>query len=260
MSIFFKRKPKTKKLLEEPLPLRLPSGQAVMARLVLSSARKTATIQIKQGEIVVRAPLKGSRSWLMAFLESKSSWIDKTLREDRHTNDIVPRSFDEGDEFELLGRAYPLRYEEGRPMAARFMDDHLVVRVRKGLVKRERSLRAKALIEAHYRMVAVEHFRDRSAYFADQLGRRAREVRVRDYKSRWGCCATDGVITYCWRAIMAPSHVVDYLVAHEMSHLVHMNHSQEFWNQVGELCPEFKPARRWLKENGHRLTLTDKGL
>lgn len=255
MNIFFKRKTKVKTLIEEPLSLTLPSGQRVVARLMLSSARKTAVIQIKEGDVVLRAPLKSSRTWLMGFLEEKLGWIEKTLAQDRHTSDGPKRTFEEGDVFYLLGQPHSLRYEEGRPMAALFKDDVLSVRIRKGLTLNERKARATKLVEAHYRMVAVEHFRRRSAYYATLLGREAREVRVRDYKSRWGCCAADGTITYCWRAIMAPDHVVDYLVAHEMAHLVHMNHSRHFWEQVEDMFPHYKTARQWLKANGHLLTL-----
>ncbi len=255
MNIFFKRARKSKTLREEELRLELPSGLVVDARLMLSSARKTAVIQIKKGEVVVRAPLKGSRQWLLDFLSNKASWIDKTLSEGRHIYDAPQKTFAAGDEFELLGKAFPLRYEEGRPMMAAFEGDHLLVRVRKGLSADDRAKRAASLIEAHYRMVAVAHFKQRSEHFSTLLARPARDVRVREYKSRWGCCAADGTITYCWRAIMAPEHVVDYLVAHEMSHLVHMNHSKQFWDQVERLFPDYKNARRWLKENGHRLNI-----
>lgn len=253
MKNFFKPKAKVKTLKEETIPLALPSGQQVVARLMLSSARKTAVIQIKNGDVIVRAPLKGSRTWLLGFLQDKLSWVEKTLGEDRHGGKGGDRTFEEGELYYLLGRPHSLRYEEGRPMGALFKDDVLSVRVRGGLSSKDRIKRANALIETHYRMVALEHFRQRSAHYATLLGREAREVRVRDYKSRWGCCAADGTITYCWRAIMAPDYVVDYLVAHEMAHLVHMNHSRDFWGQVEELFPDYKMARTWLKSNGHIL-------
>ena len=78
-------------------------------------------------------------------------------------------------------------------------------------------------------------------------------VSIKDTKSRWGSCSTLGNINYNWRICMAPSYVIDYLVSHEVSHLLHPDHSASFWQTVETLCPNYKEGRHWLKIKGKDL-------
>ncbi len=94
---------------------------------------------------------------------------------------------------------------------------------------------------------------DRTAAMAARLGTRATAVSVRDTVSRWGSCSAGGRISYSWRLILAPDWVADYVVAHEVAHLVELNHSPRFWRLVGDLVGDIDPARRWLKRHGPAL-------
>jgi len=85
------------------------------------------------------------------------------------------------------------------------------------------------------------------------IGKKYSRINIRDTKSRWGSCSAEGNISYSWRLILAPNSVLDYLVVHEVSHLVEMNHSINFWNEVETLMPNYKEFRSWLKLNGERL-------
>jgi predicted metal-dependent hydrolase len=95
---------------------------------------------------------------------------------------------------------------------------------------------------------------------AAQLGVAIKRVTVRDQSSRWGSCSTTGVLSYSWRLILAPGHVLDYLAVHEVAHLIEMNHSPRFWRLVRRLCPDCAHAKAWLDANGndlHRFGLPD---
>jgi predicted metal-dependent hydrolase len=92
-----------------------------------------------------------------------------------------------------------------------------------------------------------------SVRFARQLGVNIRRVSVRDQASRWGSCSTAGVLSYSWRLILAPGFVLNYLAAHEVAHLVEMNHSAKFWRLVRRLCPEHERAKVWLDVHGSDL-------
>jgi predicted metal-dependent hydrolase len=101
-----------------------------------------------------------------------------------------------------------------------------------------------------------------SARFAAELGVGIRRVAVRDQASRWGSCSTAGLLSFSWRLILAPRWVLDYLAAHEVAHLVEMNHSPRFWRLVQRLCPDHKRAKVWLDVNGsdlHRYGLPEAG-
>ncbi|GGA90269.1 hypothetical protein GCM10011491_17700 [Brucella endophytica] len=82
------------------------------------------------------------------------------------------------------------------------------------------------------------------------VGRRAKAIRYKDTKSRWGSCTSDGVLSFSWRIAMAPAPVINYLVAHEVAHLIEMNHGPKFWKLCLELCPDTERCKVWLKRNG----------
>jgi predicted metal-dependent hydrolase len=85
---------------------------------------------------------------------------------------------------------------------------------------------------------------------ARALGVNIRRVSVRDQSSRWGSCSTTGVLSYSWRLILAPPFVLEYLAAHEVAHLVEMNHSRRFWRLVERICPDMTRAKAWLDAHG----------
>jgi predicted metal-dependent hydrolase len=89
--------------------------------------------------------------------------------------------------------------------------------------------------------------------YAEVLGVKFTRISVRDQSSRWGSCTSDGVLSFSWRLILAPPFVLDYLAAHEVAHLVEMNHSARFWRVVARICPETDRAKAWLHAHGNEL-------
>jgi predicted metal-dependent hydrolase len=88
---------------------------------------------------------------------------------------------------------------------------------------------------------------------AASTGRKVAAIRIRDTRTRWGSAATNGTLAFSWRLVLAPPEVLDYVVAHEVAHLTHMNHSAEFWALVARLCLHFEGPRQWLAANGAHL-------
>jgi predicted metal-dependent hydrolase len=88
------------------------------------------------------------------------------------------------------------------------------------------------------------------AVHCDRLGVEARRVTIKDTRSRWGSCTSDGRLAFSWRLILAPVPVLDYVAAHECAHLIEMNHSDRFWALVRKTYGDHRPARRWLKQHG----------
>lgn len=85
---------------------------------------------------------------------------------------------------------------------------------------------------------------------AARLGVKPGAIRIKDTRSRWGSCTVDGELSFSWRVVLAPPHVLDYLAAHEVAHLREMNHSRHFWRLVRETCPHMDEGRRWLRLHG----------
>ncbi|MCG6885283.1 MAG: M48 family metallopeptidase [Silicimonas sp.] len=108
-------------------------------------------------------------------------------------------------------------------------------------------------IEALLRHMARDSLAEATARHAAALGETPGRLTLRDTRSRWGSCSSDGNLMFSWRLILAPPRVLDYVAAHEVAHLRHMDHSRAFWSTVEDLFPDHKPQRRWLKERGGAL-------
>ena len=92
-----------------------------------------------------------------------------------------------------------------------------------------------------------------SLAYADELGVKVKRVSIRDQSSRWGSCTSAGSLSFSWRLILAPPYVLDYLAAHEVAHLVEMNHSARFWRVVAKVCSHVERAKSWLDTHGNDL-------
>lgn len=109
-------------------------------------------------------------------------------------------------------------------------------------------------LEAPYREAAKEYIPKRVAYYAGLLAIDYNTITIRDQKTRWGSCSSKGNLSFSWRLILAPPKVLDYVVVHELCHRMEMNHSPRFWALVESIMPDYKTHRKWLKENGEKLS------
>lgn len=93
---------------------------------------------------------------------------------------------------------------------------------------------------------------EKTEYYKSIIGVEYRRLRIGDQKTRWGSCSSKATISYNWRLVLMPEKIMDYVVVHELCHLLEMNHSKVFWNHVSDVIPDYKVRRKWLKENGDR--------
>lgn len=100
---------------------------------------------------------------------------------------------------------------------------------------------------------ALADLTERSAFHAQRLEVTVKDIKLRSQSSRWGSCSSTGTINYNWRLILAPPFVLDYVAAHEVAHLVEMNHSDAFWATVKRTMPDMERGRAWLKAHGRQL-------
>lgn len=110
-------------------------------------------------------------------------------------------------------------------------------------------------LEKRYREAARSYFPERVQYYADILHVTYGNITIRDQKTRWGSCSSCGNLNFNWRLMLAPPRVLDYVVVHELCHRKHMDHSPAFWQEVGNLLPDYKTLCKWLKDNGNTLIL-----
>ncbi len=111
----------------------------------------------------------------------------------------------------------------------------------------------KDAIEKWYREVAREILTDKVHFYRKYIGKSVGDIRIKEQKTRWGSCSSKGNLNFNWKIVMAPDEIMDYLVVHELCHLLHMNHSKEFWESVAKIMPDYKEGESWLKANGSQL-------
>ena len=216
---------------------------------VIRSRRKTIAVEItKDGGILVRAPLKLARREVFAFVHQNRGWIARKLDRVRALKEEnTPKRFQEQEFFLFLGEQHRLRFVDGGEYLRRENGEFLL--------GGDLSSRAEGLFCTWYRARAREILEDRVMHFALRMGLACRSVRITDAKERWGSCNAAGTLNFAWRLVMAPPPVIDYVIVHELTHLVEMNHSRRFWERLGRVLPDYVGRRKWLKENGHLLTL-----
>ena len=108
-------------------------------------------------------------------------------------------------------------------------------------------------LAAHLREVARDRLAGACDDYAALLGRSYNRITLRDTRSRWGSCTSDGGLMFSWRLIMTPPEVLDYVAAHEVAHLAQMNHSPAFWAEVTRIYGDYQAPRQWLRDNGGAL-------
>lgn len=217
--------------------------------------RKTVAIRIVDGIVHVTVPMRLSESRILDLLRQKDRWIRRKLSEDGEKPKMRPRQFAHGESFLYLGSDHRLKLMEGARGKIRLRGDCLELSVPERLTGEAEKRYVRNQLALWYRDRASELLDAKTARFSGLMGVTPNHVEVKYFKSRWGSCSTEGTIKYNWRIIMAPQRIVDYLVVHELAHLVHHNHSPLYWKFVGSCLPDFHELRGWLKQNGPLLSL-----
>ncbi len=217
---------------------------------IIRSRRRTLGLQINSdASLIVRAPQRASLGDIQRVVQEKLSWINKKQQQARQRQaQRAQRHFNEGEEFLYLGQRYKLLVSSEAETPLSFTEDGFQLSSKHHPQARSRFI-------AWYKQQAFAIISQRVRLYADQAGLTHSRVKISSAKKQWGSCNTQGVLNFSWRVIMAPIMVVDYVVAHELAHLVHHNHSKRFWNKVGTIFPPYREAKAWLRQNHHLLEL-----
>ncbi|MFW6026541.1 MAG: M48 family metallopeptidase, partial [Candidatus Woesearchaeota archaeon] len=106
-----------------------------------------------------------------------------------------------------------------------------------------------------YRERADKKIKERVNKYKDKIGIEPNNVKVKKQKKRWGSCSSKGNLNFNWKLIMAPMSIVNYIVVHELTHLKYSNYSQDFWQLIETIIPDYEERQEWLRINGRKLTI-----
>jgi len=214
-------------------------GSRVVDYRLIRSGRRTLGMTIDQRGLRVGASPRTSLADIERFLRENAAWVLKKLDEWHGHGRARHLAVCDGALIPLLGEDCVLRIEPGANRV-RWIGHTLILQARPDADLRQLARRA-------LRQRAQEVFAERTAHFAARMHRASPRVALSNAQTRWGSCSEKTGIRLSWRLIHAPLRLIDYVVAHEMAHLVEMNHSPRFWKVVERLCPDYRSARDELK-------------
>lgn len=186
---------------------------------IIFSKRRTISLSVtRDAELVVRAPQSASVSYIEDLVVKRKEWIEKAL--ERQLSSVKKKTFSEGEMFLFLGKEYPLRIVKTYRSRLEFLD---------GFFLSEHKLPvAKKLFEQWYKTQAKKVVTERLSLHSQTMGLSVKKITIRNTSSRWGSCSSLGNVNFSYRLVLAPIEILDYVVVHELAHLVHQNHSSRF--------------------------------
>ena len=215
-------------------------------KLVRSRRKTIALIVQRDGTLTVRAPLRMAEVRIREFVETHADWIARNQATVRAAVPLPPKRYEAGEKFLFLGQSYPLMIVSRQRPGLTF-DGHAFRLAKSALPKAEEAF------VRWYKGQAALLLLERVQFQAGKYGFHYQKIRISSARTRWGSCSTSGTLSFTYRLVMAPLQVVDYVVVHELVHTQVKNHSKTFWGRVGEIMPDYKVRRAWLKKNGQHL-------
>lgn len=221
----------------EHLPLE--NGDLVPIRIRVDGRVRRISLSIDKidGVVTLTAPTRAALPEARRFLSTRTNWIAARRAE------VTPKTpFAPGHELPFLGRPRLMTHDPLARDPVRLDGSRLIVGGPASTFARAVTTFLKLEAKRRLTAAALNH--------AAKIGVQIANVAVRDPKTRWGSCASTARLSFSWRLVMAPEFVLDYVAAHEVAHLEHMNHSPEYWRLVAELDPDYQRAEDWLKREG----------
>ncbi|SCX37432.1 M48 family metallopeptidase [Nitrosospira sp. Nsp1] len=245
------QRPKTSKLAASEQRRINLNGNDV-AYVLMRCRRKTIGMKIDREGLTVRIPPREPLCWVESVLQKRADWIVKKLDEWKNKKSSKPEWI-EGAIFPLLGEFWQVKVTPAGVVQM------VPVTANAAVEETQLKLPLPSMLTAHqiekavmdwYRHHAMACFSERIVLYAHKLGVALPQLRLSRARTLWGSCNSRGIVHLNWRLIQKPLDLVDYVVAHELSHLIEMNHSKAFWETVGSVYPGYAVARKKLRGVG----------
>ncbi|MFN8713903.1 MAG: M48 family metallopeptidase [Bacteroidota bacterium] len=211
------------------------------------SKRKTISIIVERDRtVVVRAPLNTSRELIDTEVRKRKYLIFKKVNHpQKYTLPRDRKEFVSGEALLYCGKYYKLEVSNTLFDGVEFDN--------KFVISKAHQKEARLLLKKWYISQAEVKIIPSVMHFAKHLGVNYKKIAILDLKYRWGSCTPKDNINFNWRLIKAPGFVIDYIIVHELTHLIEPNHTPEFWNIVSVQLPHYEKAKDWLRDNGNLL-------
>jgi predicted metal-dependent hydrolase len=222
------------------------SGKEISYTLKRSGRRRSIGLRIDERGLTVNVPLRASEKWLHSVLQDKADWVLKQL-DSWQAKKVAPIFWAEGARIPFRGEEFILTLTPKLRGAVPQLHGE-ILHVPAGM-EAEAAQIEKAVTE-WYRVEALRVFGECVEHFAPLLRVAPRDVKLSAARTQWGSCTVQGVVRLNWQLVKMPLHLIDYVVVHELAHLVEMNHSAAFWRVVESACPDYRQCRAELRGYG----------
>jgi predicted metal-dependent hydrolase len=218
------------------------NGREIPVALVRNRRARRYVLRLREdGMARLTVPRNGSAAEAWQFARRQHAWLERQLQR-LSLRPTLPREWFAGREILLRGERVKI---ETDAKSIRLGSETMLAANAGGVA----DLDLRPVIENHLRALAEKELRGQTLELAARHQVTVRRVAIRGQRSRWGSCSSGGVISLNWRLIQTPPFVRDYIILHELMHLRQMNHSARFWREVEQVCPDYRRAKLWLKEN-----------
>ncbi len=180
------------------------------------------------------------------LITKRTPWIESKLKEQSEKYILKPNKYINGEVFSYLGKDYRLKVITGDRVSIKMKNGYLVAIILDTVAEQEQE-QIKPLLEDWYQSHAEVLLKEKIKRFTKVIGVTPKSVSVKNYKSSWGSCSNRGEISFNWRIILAPHRIIDYVVIHELCHLLEHNHSSRYWKLLEQHVPDWRDCRDWLK-------------
>ncbi|TDO92011.1 hypothetical protein DFR79_10837 [Halanaerobium saccharolyticum] len=229
---------------------------------IIRSSRKTIGIIVNADqELIVRSPKRTSIRNIKNLLKEKENWIlEKLAKMSEIKASPKDKEFISGETLYFLGKEYkliPIAEANIKSLEIELVEETLIIRfpveLEDNKEKRKTEIRGKLI--SWYRSQAKTKINELINIHKKYLDVEPNKIVIKKQKKRWGSCSGKKNLNFNWKIIMAPQKVIEYLVVHELVHLIHPNHSKDFWQTVAETIPDYEEKKEWLRINGRLLTI-----
>ncbi|QCJ40873.1 M48 family metallopeptidase [Bacillus sp. S3] len=206
------------------------------------------------GNVEVQAPKGTPDESVLKVLEEKWNLIQEKLKEMKdRLQGIQEKVYEHGETFLYLGNVYPIKIFED----INITKDHVVFEGEKLhiFVKQLEDERIKQALKRFYYQQCKSLVEKSISSYQSNFKTKPRSISISDSKTTWGTCDSKLQLTFNWRLAMAPREVIDYVVVHEMCHMVHLNHDRSFWRLVGKIMPDYIEKENWLASSNWKMTV-----
>ena len=221
------------------------AGKPVSYTLKRTSRLRSIGLRIDDNGLTVNIPVRASEKWLYSVLQEKADWVIKKL-DSWQTRQPAPTEWQDGQAISFRGQPLTLRVIASLFNAPpQLHREQLLVHVTDS---ENQEVVEQAVIQ-WYEHEAMILFRERVAHFAPLMNVTPRTVKLTSARTQWGSCTASGSVRLNWQLIKMPLRLIDYVIVHELAHLIEMNHSTSFWQLVERMCPDYLGRRKELKRS-----------